>query len=308
MQIAVDAAGFDDAHGASGACSERRFWHELNPMATGLHESAFEQLDLFAGAGVSTPAEPESMDWAPLDPARLSDAELIAVLPRARQVEAPGLAAETVRRRLADAVPALEALCRRFAGFGLDREVTEQVASLRSLAAVGGQPAAGAVTRLIVGGAVSGPGMRVALEAAATLGCRLPAERVAACLRDDDPRVREAACRCARGGAQVVAGLVELLTDLHGPVVHTAALALGRLGRREGHAVLVGLVHTAPSKEVVGALAGIAEDDDWVRLGQTALRVPELAEVVLEVLEESEEPRALAVAEGVRRRTGPAIR
>jgi hypothetical protein len=32
--------------------------------------------------------------------------------------------------------------------------------------------------------------------------------------------------------------------------------------------------------------------------------VPELAGVVLEVLEESEAPRALAVAEGVRRRLG----
>jgi hypothetical protein len=275
------------------------FWHELNPMATGSHESAFEQLDLFAGSGALPPAGTEAMYWAPLNPARLSDAELIAVLPRARQVEAPALVAEAARRRLADAVPALEALCRRFAGFGLDREVTEQVAALRGLARLNGGEA---VTRLIVGGAVRGPVLRVALEAAAELGCRLPQDRVAASLRSDDPKVREAACRCARGGPEVVSALVDLLTDLHGTVVHAAALALGRLGRREGHAVLVGLLRTAPSKEVVGALAGIAEDDDWVRLGQTALRLPELAGMVLEALEESEEPRAMAVAEGVRRR------
>jgi HEAT repeat protein len=130
----------------------------------------------------------------------------------------------------------------------------------------------------------------------------LPPDRVEACLRDDDPKVREAACRCARGGAEVVSALVDLLADLHGNVVQTAALALGRLGLREGHAVLVNLLRTAPTKEVFGALAGIADDDDWVRLGQTARRVPELAEVVLQVLEESEEPRAMAVAEGVRGR------
>jgi hypothetical protein len=271
-------------------------------MATGLHESAFEQLDLFSGAGVSPPGpEAEPMDWAPLDPARLSDAELIAVLPRARQNEAPALTREAARRGLPDAIPALEALCRRFAGFGLDREVTEQVAALRGLASLGGEAA---VSRLIVSGAVRGPGARVALEAAAGLGCRLPPDRVAAFLRDDDPRVREAACRCARGGAEVIAALLDLLSDLHANVTHAAALALGRLGRREGAAVLARLLGTAPSKEVVGALAAIAEDDDWVRLGQTAMRVPDLAGVVLEVLEDSEAPRAAAVAEGVRRRLG----
>jgi hypothetical protein len=269
-------------------------------MATGSHFPAFEQLDLFAGPGVAVSTETQPVDRAPLDPARLSDAELIAALPRARQIEAAGLAAEAARRRLADAVPALEALCRRFAGFGLDREVTEQVAALRGLASLNGSEA---VTRLIVAGMVRGPGMRVALEAAAELGCRLPPDRIAESLHNNDPRTREAACRCARGGEPVVSGLVDLLTDLHGNVMQAAALALGRLGRREGHAVLVELLRTAPSKEVIGALAGIADDDDWVRLGQTAVRLPDLAAIVLEVLERSEEPRAMAVAEGVRRRS-----
>lgn len=274
-------------------------------MPAGSHDSAFEQFDLFSGFGAVPPwAEPASMDWAPHDPARLSDVELIAVLPRARQIEAPALTAEAARRGLADAVPALEALCRRFAGFGLNHEITEQVAAVSGLAVLGGAAAKDAVTRIIVAGWVCGPGLRAALEAAAGLGCRLPPERVAACLRDNNPAVREAACRCARGGAEVIAALLDLLADLHPGVTHAAALALGRLGRREGGAVLVWLLHTAPSEAVVRALAAIAEDDDWVRLGQTAMRMPELAAVVLEVLEESEEPRAIAVAAGVKRRIG----
>jgi hypothetical protein len=142
-------------------------------MGAAIHESGFEQLDLFSGAGISPSPETDedSIDWAPLDPSRLSDAELIAVLPRARQNEAPGLAQEAVRRGLADAVPALEALCRRFSGFGLDREVTEQVAALSGLTSLGGAAAKQAVTRLIVSGAVEGPGVRLALEAAAELRC-----------------------------------------------------------------------------------------------------------------------------------------
>jgi hypothetical protein len=272
-------------------------------MATWHHESTFEQLDLFSGAGIVPPStETGAMDWAPLDPSRLSDTELIAVLPRARQAEAPGLAGEAARRGLTDAVPALEALCRRFAGFGRDREVTEQVAAISGLSSLGGDAAKEAVTRLIVSGAVGGPVERVALEAAAGLGCRLPLEKVAGFLRDDDPKVREAACRCARGGAEVIAGLIDLLADLHTQVAQAAALALGRLGRVEGRAVLLGMLRTAPSEEVIRALAGIAEGDDWVLLGQTAVRVPDLAAVVLEVLDGTDDARATAVAEGVKRR------
>jgi len=46
------------------------------------------------------------------------------------------------------------------AGFGLDREVTEQAAALRGLASLGGAAAKEAVTRLIVSSAVRGPGVR----------------------------------------------------------------------------------------------------------------------------------------------------
>jgi hypothetical protein len=180
---------------------DRNFWPELDGMAPRSQDTPFEQFDLFSGAGAAPPwAEAAWMDWAPLDPARLSNAELIAVLPRARQAEAPALTAEAARRALTDAIPALEALCRRFAGFGLDREVTEQVAALSGLASLGGAAARAAVARLIVADSVRGPGLRVALEAAADLGCRLPPERVAACLRDNNPAVRQAACRCAQGG------------------------------------------------------------------------------------------------------------
>jgi HEAT repeat protein len=270
---------------------------------TGTRLPAFEQLDLFSGAGAGPPVfENASIGWAPVDPSRLDDASLIVAIERASQAEAPGLAREAARRGLADAVPALETLCRRFSGFGLDREVTEQVAALSGLASLGGAAAREAVTRLIVSGSVRGPGSRVALEAASGLGCRLPPDRVAAFLRDDDPRVREAACRCARGEAGTIAALIELLTDLHPTVTHAAAIALGRLGRREATARLSWLLRTAPSAEIVEAVAGIAGEDEWVRLGQTAAMHPDLAEAVLRALEESEEPRAAAVADWVRRK------
>lgn len=281
-------------------------------MATGRADQAAEQLDLFSGARVAPandtpgPFGPAS-GWAPLDPSRLSDAALIAALPRARQIDAAPLVNEAVRRGLRDAVPALEQLCRRFAGFGRSHEITEQVAALRGLAVLGGGTAEEAVSRLIVAGAVTGPGVRVALKAAAALRCRLPVDRIAAFLRDDDPGVRAAACQCARGGTEVVAALIELLSDLHEPVTRAAAVALGQLGRREAAPLLIRMLRTAPSPDVVGALAAIAEEDDWVLLGQTARQRPDLAPVVLEMLEDSGAPRALAVANGLRRLLGTSL-
>ena len=119
---------------------------------------------------------------------------------------------------------------------------------------------------------------------------------------DDNPAVREAACRCAQGGTAVIEALMDLLTDLHATMTEAAALTLERLGLREGAIVLTRLLATTPTQAVVHAQAAIADENDWMRLGQAAMRAPDVAPVVVNVLDESEEPRAIAVAAGVRRR------
>jgi hypothetical protein len=68
----------------------------------------------------------------------LGDEALIAGITGAGLTDAPSLAAEAGRRRLAAVIPALEGVCRRFAGFGLERAIPEQVAALEALAAIGG--------------------------------------------------------------------------------------------------------------------------------------------------------------------------
>lgn len=257
------------------------------------------QLDLFDPPGM-TEAAPERLSWGAIDPGSLSDAALIAVIPRLTQHEAWPVAREVGQRGLVAAVPVLEALCRRFKGFGADYEITEQTASLSALTVLGGRDA---VTRLIEADAIQGPGARHAIEAAAALGCALPAPRLLAFLRHDDPAVRAASCRCARNGAAVIVALIDLLADLHPAVSFQAAMALCRMGRREGAAIVSRALAAAPSAEIVVALAAVADEDDVVRLGQTALSRPELAEVVLAALDDLETPRAMAVAAGIRRRS-----
>jgi len=85
------------------------------------------------------------------------------------------------------ATAALEALCRRFKGFGTEHAVPEQIAALGALAGIGGSEAARAVRRIIVERIVQGPGLISALEAAAELGVGLPGNIVVSLLRHEAP-------------------------------------------------------------------------------------------------------------------------
>jgi hypothetical protein len=94
-----------------------------------------EQLDLFTSgptaAGIPVRAE------VPPAAETLSDEALIAALPDADLAGTQALTAEAGRRRLAAAVPALEALCGRLTGFGSVRVVPEQVAAIQGRARLG---------------------------------------------------------------------------------------------------------------------------------------------------------------------------
>ena len=227
-----------------------------------------------------------------MTPSDLGDAALVAAIMEAGLADAPLLAAEAGRRRLAAAVPALEGVCRRFAGFGLERAIPEQVAALEALAAIGGPAAARAVARIITNGAVQGPAVTVAVSAAVRLDCELPVAVVLALLRHADRSVRAAACRCVRTWPEAVPVLIELLDDLNGDVSGSAACALGRLGRTEARPSLVRLLRTAPSPEVIDAVASVADEDCVVLLARIARTKRDLASSAIDALHQVDHPRA----------------
>ncbi|MBV8935767.1 MAG: hypothetical protein JO095_08195 [Alphaproteobacteria bacterium] len=89
------------------------------------------QLDLFAGSGhrpdqtaAPTVVRPRRIA------SELDDDELIAAIPHASVGDCRSLTAEAGRRQLVGAIVALEALCRRFRGFGLEHPVPEQTRPL----------------------------------------------------------------------------------------------------------------------------------------------------------------------------------
>ncbi len=256
-------------------------------------ENREEQLDLFSAGGISLVPEPvvtAAPDGKP--PGDYKDAELIAAIPAAGVVGGPALAREAGRRGLVAAAPALEQLCRRFAGFGVNRAVPEQVAALEALAMIGGREAARAVARLVASSAVQGPALKIAMAAAAQLGSDLPTDAVLAFLRHADPEVRVNACLCVRMWPQAVPLLLDLLDDSHGEVKAAAACALGRLGRREALPALIRLLEHAPSPDVIEAVPAIADEDCVVLLARLVRTMPDLADTALEALEMIDHPRA----------------
>src|SRR5215468_22117 len=147
------------------------------------------QLDLFAGAGNHSGHTTPRVDRPRVVVRELDDDALIAAIPSASLGDCRNLAAEAGRRRLVGAIAALEALCRRFQGFGREHAISEQIAALAALAVIGGSDGARAVRRIIVDGVVQGPGLINALEAAAELGVGLPSGVILPLLLHEAPEV-----------------------------------------------------------------------------------------------------------------------
>jgi HEAT repeats len=265
--------------------------------------AAGEQLDLFR-------VSPSRAEWdLPSGTAgrvtacdTLDDDSLLAAIPAAGMRETLALVAETGRRRLPAAIPVLEALCRRFAGFGADRIVPEQAAALDALVLIGGSDAAQTLARLIAKRIVQGRCLRQAVAAAARLEARLPLSAVMELLRHDEPQIRADACRCTRRWGAAVLLLRELLDDLHRDVRIAAACALGRMGRSEVRGLLVGYLREEPTAELIDAIAPIADDECIVLLGRLARSMPHLSECAIEALHSTDRPRADGIIAALRER------
>ena len=263
------------------------------------------QLDLFdvVESGAKIPEVP--VGWARVVAGELDDAALVAAIPGAARHECQGLAAEAGRRRLASAVPALKALCRRFAGLGRERAIPEQAAAFEALAAIGGSAAAAAAADLIVTRVIEGPGLGVALSVAARLGVRLPGEVAAPLLCAAEAELRASACGCVRPSPALIPLLIRLLADTDSRVAYEAALALGRIGHSEARPALSRLLREMPSPRVIDAAIAVADEECLILLGRLARTRPDLADAALVGLDDSDSPRAATIAAAVRRSLAP---
>jgi hypothetical protein len=261
------------------------------------------QLDFFSdiGVGVKYPHSHDIADRTPVSAGTMDDEDLIAAIPESTLADSYRLAVEAGRRRLVAAVPALAALCRRFAGFGAQRKVSEQAAAIEALAMIGGRDAAHAVSEMIERAVVQGPTMQIAVGAAARLRSILSSNALQRLLRDIEPSIRADACRCARASPELILILIDLLDDLDRSVATAAALALGRMGRIEARPMLKGLLRDAPSDDAIEAVSAIADEECAVLLGRIARSGSVLADAALVSLENADHARAVTIAATIRR-------
>jgi HEAT repeats len=231
----------------------------------------------------------------------MDNESLIAAIPGSTLADTCSIAAEAGRRQLTAAVPALAALCRRFAGFGARRRVPEQAAAIEALAVIGGRDAGLAVSEMIERAVVVGPTLQIAVSAAARLGSTLSSDALQRLLRDVEPSIRADACRCARALPELILILIDLLDDLDRRVATAAALALGRMGRIEARPMLKGLLRDAPTEDVIDAASSIGDEECAVLLGRIARSGSVLADAALASLENADHARATAIAAAIRR-------
>ena len=258
---------------------------------------AADQPDLFDERGPSAARHPPAPAAPAAPPAdRLADAELIAAIPQAGLSTAGPLCDEVVSRSLETAVPALEALWRRFAGFGVGTPLAEQLAVLTTLTRLGGEAARAGLRRIVLSQGLPASLLPAALRAAADAGLALPAAFVAPLLDHGDIGVREPAFALAPGAGLPGHLLREGLRDRSASIRRSAAIAMGNRGLAEAGPVLIAELARDPSTAVIEALAAIADDDAVVHLGRCAERHPSLAGAVVGALRHMGNERAARLA------------
>ena len=264
------------------------------------------QTDLFGDRGTVTPVAVRAA--RPPCPDTLSDEDILDRLPGAGIAEAGLLCTLVVERGLGDrALPALESLWRRFAGFGQDRLLPEQVAVVETLAKIGTAAAREMLAGIVTAPELPFPLLPTALRAALAVSLRLPGTFTGPLLAHGDPEIREFAIWLCALGRPEFEGLEACLADTQPAVRRAAAIVLGGFGRDRAKAILLAELARHPTGDVVDALATIADDDIVVHLGRCAEAHPELAGRIAAELEEMQTPRSLKIASRIRGRMDDGI-
>ncbi len=198
-----------------------------------------------------------------------------------------------------DAVPALEALWKRFFGFGINGPLREQCCALNTLAKVGTSLSRQALVRIIDVPDLFDALLPLALECATEANLALPGQSVTCWLEDSRPAVREGAFVLARNCTPPVPKheLEKGLLDPEGSIRRACLTTMGQFGHEGAKPGLLEELERSPTSEIVTALAGIVDDDIITRLARCAIRHGRLREQIIEELECSGEPRALKLVE-----------
>ena len=269
-------------------------------------EATPNQLDLFAERGrMMARCVPEPMASPAAAPMEtLSDDNLLESIEKAGPSNIEALGSEVVSRSLEAAVPALKALWRRFAGFGVEKPLREQLAVLETLARLAGTDARSALRAIVLSKGLPASLLPSASQAAASAGLALPAAFVGPLLDHEDAAVRGAAFVLAAMTDVPTDRLREGLFDRSAANRRAAAVALGLRGDASARQPLYDELAQYQSTEVIEAITTVRDDDAIVQLGRCARRHPRHAGAVVDALRDIASPRAHTVARYLETSTG----
>ena len=269
-------------------------------------EATPDQLDLFAERGrVIAGRVPEPMASPAAAPVEtLSDDDLLESIQNAGPSNIEAVCSEIVSRSLEAAVPALDALWRRFAGFGVEKPLREQLAVLDTLARLAGTDACSALRAIVLSKGLPASLLPAASQASALAGLALPAAFVGPLLDHEDAAVRGSAFVLAARTNVPAERLRDGLFDRSAANRRAAAIALGLRGDTSARRPLYDELARYPSTEVIEAITAVWDDDAIVHLGRCARRHPRLAGAVVDALHDIASPRAHTVARHLETSTG----
>lgn len=253
------------------------------------------QLDLFDQPAGSINAAPGALQPA-IDPAAMSDEELLMGFARASLGSVEPLAREIFRRRPRGWEDAAASLWERFLGFGAHNPMPEQVAVLHLVRQTAAAPL---LLRLLLRAPIAECLDPYLLPAAASCGVRLPQATVLRGLGHSQPDVRAAAVLVASTSRVPVGRLHPLLSDPVRDVRRTAATVIAEAGDTTAREALLREMRLQPDRRGVEALSFVVNEDVIIWLGQIARKHHAWREIIIEVLHMIDDPKAETVVAGL---------
>ena len=258
------------------------------------------QLDLFDQPVGNINVAPGALQSS-IDPAAMSDEDLLLGLARASLGSVEPIAREILRRRPEGWTDAAAALWERFLGFGTNVPMPEQVAVLGLVRQTAAAPLLIQLLRRAPMADCLDPHL---LPAAAACGVSLPQATVLRALAHAQPDIRSAAVRVAPASRIPVDRLHLLLADPVREVRRTAATLIAEAGDVVAREPLVLEMRLQPDRRGLEALISVANEDVVIRLGQIARQHHAWRGTVIEVLHMIDDPKAAIVAAGLEKNSG----
>jgi hypothetical protein len=259
-----------------------------------------EQGDLFEDRGTWHGRDTPPQDMGDEDLDGLSDEDLVKKTAKASLSNVQQLCAQIVARDLGDiAVPGLVALWNRFIGFGIVSALPEQKLALETLSAIGNDAAKREISKILAAQDLPDSLIPFALQAAVSVGLKLPQTQILPWLEHDAPAVRTQAFVLLQPSSPELTTLEIGFSDPDPSVRRAALTVAGNLGHISARAGLLAEFRRNPVSQTIEALLSVADDDIVVEIARYGLENSLHQTLIARELEALDTPKTQKLAQRI---------